>query len=74
MTTTTLPAPAPPSHDEDGDDFQHYFCCDASRSLCGLVRTEIIPELAGGPVNLCPPCEALDATGLPCGREGCPHG
>ncbi len=71
MNTTTLPAPSGTSTDGMDDDFEHLWCCDPDRALCGADLSE---DNDVGDADLeapCPMCEALEEINLPCGAKGC---
>lgn len=69
MTTATLPTPT--ATGPDTDDFEHLWCCDPDRALCGADLSE---DDDVGDADLeapCPMCEALEEIDLPCGAKGC---
>lgn len=55
---------------DDDDDLIHTYCCDPSRSLCGLTFDDDDIEWPEGSYpNDCVVCE--DLAGSPCGFPGC---
>lgn len=74
MSTATLPQPdlAPP--DED-DDLTHLFCCDETRSPCGIDVSDFedVGVVDAAP-DVCAMCELEWDEGAPCGPtcERCP--
>jgi hypothetical protein len=65
-TETTAPTPTPVTVEGDGDDLNHWRCCDVRVTLCGapLVEGEDVPPEQ---VN-CVVC--IDLQDLPC-KPGC---
>lgn len=67
----TLPRPGGPDGGGDEDDFDHIYCCDRDRSLCGLDLAGVEDVGEVGDESLCPWCEVLSDLDVPCGAAGC---
>jgi hypothetical protein len=62
------PSTEPQTPDQtDDDDFDHIFCCEENRSLCGVDLTGV-EEHTGctADCHICPMCEVIFNAGHPC--------
>ena len=69
--TATLPAADPAAPPADPGDFEHAFCCNPARAVCGVELREGSEISRDEVINPCPICEAIEAMGSPCEAEGC---